>query len=186
MQINKIRFKYSLLLAVLALVFTIGLTFTSVELPRLLDSFLGENFDFLDVDTMSSDHSEYNPEDVRNFKTELYFKTYHLRWIGYGCLTAIIILIIVGFVTNKSGLSTAGAVILFLPVFGHFALTMFFLGGLGFLRLLWMPFLDVSFNVMRLGDIIILPFKWLDRLYSLTGLNNWIPLSPGYLETLNR
>ena len=37
-------------------------------------------------------------------------------------------------------------IVLFLPVFGHFALTMFFLGGLGFLRLLWMPFLDVSFN----------------------------------------
>lgn len=176
-----IRPSYGLLLALLALVFTIGLTFASVELPRRVDSFLGEKFDFLDVATMSKDHPDYNPDDIRNFQTELYFKAYHLRWIGYGCLAAIVVLIFIGFVTNKSGLSAAGAIILFLPVFGHFALTMFFLGGLGFLRLLWMPFLDVSFNVMQLGDIIILPFKGLSFLYSLTGLNKWIPLS--YLIT---
>ena len=172
---------HALLLAVLALVFSIGLTFASVELPRLVDSFLGENFDFLDVATMSKDHPGFRPDDIRNFKTELYLKAYHLRWIGYGCLAAVFVLIIVGFITNKSGLSAAGAFILFLPVFGHFALTMFFLGGLGFLRLIWMPFLDMSFDVMRLGDIVVLPFKWLSSLYSLTGLNRWIPLS--YLIT---
>ena len=172
---------HSLLLVVLALVFTLGLTFASVELPRLVDSFLGETFDFLDVATIPKDHPDYNPDDIGNLKTELYFKTFHLRWIGYGCLAAILVLIVVGFVTNKSGLSAAGAIILFLPVFGHFALTMFFLGGLGFLRLLWMPFLDVSFNVMRLGDIVILPYNGLSFLYSLTGLGKWIPLS--YLLT---
>jgi HEAT repeat protein/protein-S-isoprenylcysteine O-methyltransferase Ste14 len=54
---------------------------------------------------------------------------------------------------------------------------MFFLGGLGFLRLLWLPFLDVSFNLFRLGDIINLPFKILLGLYSLTGLGRWLKLS---------
>ena len=44
-----------------------------------------------------------------------------------------------------------------------------------------MPFLDVSFNAMQLGDIVVLPFQWLSFLYSLTGLNKWIGLS--YLIT---
>lgn len=174
---DKLRLSHGLPLSVLALVFTIGLTFASVELPKVVDSLIGENFQFPDVSTMPKNHPDYNPYDTGNIKTELYFKTYHLRWIGYGCLAAIFILIFVGFVMNKSGLSTAGAVVLFLPVFGHFALTMFFLGGLGFLRLIWMPFLDISFDVMRLGDIVVLPYKWSSFLYSLTGFQRWIPLS---------
>ncbi len=168
-------------LALLAVVFTIGLTFASVELPRLVDSFIGKEFEFPNVATVSKDHPDYSPDDPGNFKTELYLKTYHLRWIGYGSLAAVVVLIIVGFATNRSGLSSAGAILLFLPVFGHFALTMFFLGGLGFLRLLWMPFLDLSFDVMRLGEIVVLPYKMFASLYSLTGLGRWIPLS--YLIT---
>jgi len=38
MQNNRIQKKYGFLLAVLAVVFTIGLTFASVEFPRLMDS----------------------------------------------------------------------------------------------------------------------------------------------------
>ncbi len=169
------------LLALLAIVFTIGLTFASVELPRLVDSFLGRQFEFPNVTTVTKDHPDYSPDDPGKFKTELYLKTYRLRWIGYGSLAAVLVLIGVGFATDKSGLSSAGAILLFLPVFGHFALTMFFLGGLGFLRLLWMPFLDLSFDVMRLGEIVVLPYRFLVSLYSLTGLNLWAPLS--YLIT---
>ena len=87
----------------------------------------------------------------------------------------VILLIILGFALNKTGLSAAGAILIFLPVFGHFAVTMFFLGGLGFLRLLWMPLLDVSFNVMRLGEIVVLPYRWFSTLYNLTGLQKWLP-----------
>ena len=50
---------------------------------------------------------------------------------------------------------------------------MFFLGGLAFLRFLWLPFLDISFNIMRLGDIVLLPYKWILDLTSLTGLSLW-------------
>jgi HEAT repeat protein/protein-S-isoprenylcysteine O-methyltransferase Ste14 len=169
------------LLAFLAIVFTVGLTFASVELPRLVDSFLGRQFEFPNVATVTKDHPDYSPDDPGILRTELYLKTYRLRWIGYGALAAVAVLIIVGFATNRSGFSSAGAIVLFLPVFGHFALTMFFLGGLGFLRLLWMPFLDLSFDVMRLGEIIVLPYRLLASPYSLTGLNKWIPLS--YLIT---
>jgi HEAT repeat protein/protein-S-isoprenylcysteine O-methyltransferase Ste14 len=161
--------KHFTFLALLAVVFTIGLTFASIELPRLLDTFLEKNVDTPDVATGADTLSDY--------KTELYLRHFRLRLIGYICLALIVIMIVVGFVTEKSGWTSAGALFLFLPIFGHFAATMFFLGGLGFLRLLWLPFLDVSFRLFRLGDIINLPYNILLDLYSLTGLGRWLKLS---------
>jgi HEAT repeat protein len=167
------RFKHLSILALLAVVFTIGLTFASIELPRLLDTFLAKNIDTPDVAT--------GLDELGDYKTELYLRYSHLRLVGYGCLALIAIMIVVGFITEKSGWTSAGALFLFLPVFGHFAATMFFLGGLGFLRLLWLPLLDVSFRLFRLGDIINLPYNTLADLFSLAGLGRRIELS--YLVT---
>ena len=155
-----------LFLVLLSITFTVGLTFASVELPRLLDTVLDKNFDTPDVAT--------GLNEVSDFKTELYLQYFHLRLIGYSCLTLILILIVAGFVTEKTGWTSAGAFLLFLPVFGHFAATMFFLGGLGFLRLLWLPALDISFDLFRLGDIINLPYRILETLSSFVGLHRWI------------
>ncbi len=159
----KIKFIHGLLLTLLAIVFTIGLTFSSVELPRLVDSFLHQKLNFPNIGTGSGGDSE--------FKTDLYFEYYHLRLIGYCCFALIIILIVIGFIKDKSGLSSAGAIVLFLPVFGQYALTMFFLGGLGFMRLIWLPFLDVSFDVFRLGDIVTLPYRLILDITSLVGVS---------------
>jgi HEAT repeat protein/protein-S-isoprenylcysteine O-methyltransferase Ste14 len=165
----KARFKHLSFLAVLAIIFTIGLTFASIELPRLLDTFLAKNIDTPDVATGLNALSDY--------KTELYLRHFHLRLIGYGCLALIVILIVVGYATEKTGWASAGVLVLFLPVFGHFAATMFFLGGLGFLRLIWLPLLDVSFNVFRLGEIINLPYDILADFWEWVGLNHWLNLS---------
>ena len=152
-----------ILFVLLALVFTIGLMFSSVEIPKAVDGLLSRNVEFLDVATGQNELTAY--------KTELYLSHYHIRLIGYICLGIIIILIIIGFVLEKRAMASMGALFLFLPVFGHFAATMFFLGGLGFLRFLWLPFLDISFDVMRLGDIILLPYNWILHLFSLIGVN---------------
>ena len=168
----KPRLSHGVLLTLLAIIFAIGLTFASVELPGLVDSFLHQKFKFPDVATVSKNFAERDPIGS-TYKTELYLQHYHFRLIGYMCLALIIILIVVGFITNKSGFSSAGAIVLFLPVFGHFALTMFFLGGLGFLRLIWMPFLDVSYDVLHLGDIVYLPYKILLYVASFLGINIW-------------
>lgn len=163
------RTKDLLFLTFLALVFTAGLTFASVELPRLADAYLGKTVASPDVATGLNELSDY--------KTDLYLDYFHLRLVGYVSLALIIVLIIVGFATEKSGWSAVGALVLFLPVFGHFAATMFFLGGLGFLRLLWLPILDVSFGIFRLGDIINLPYEALAYGWSWTGVNRWVNLS---------
>jgi len=157
------------LLTALAFVFTIGLTFASIEVPRLLDETLARSIDAPDVATGSG------PMDA--YKTELYLRHFHIRLIGWVCLGLVAAMIAAGFITGRSGWTSAGALVLFLPVFGHFAATMFFLGGLGLLRLLWLPFLDASFRLFRLGAIIDLPYNLLNSLYLQTGLDRRVPLS---------
>jgi len=162
---KKIKLSHGIILTLLAVIFTIGLTFASVELPRLADKLLDRNIDFLDVATGQNELTDY--------KTELFLSQYNIRLIGYISLGLILILIIAGFVLEKQGLVSAGAIVLFLPVFGHFAATMFFLGGLAFLRFLWLPFLDISFDIMGLGDIILLPYRWLIDGGALIGIHLW-------------
>jgi len=154
-----------ILLTFLALAFTLGLTFASVELPRLADSLLKETGIFPNLAT--------GQDEITDYKTELYLSHYNIRLIGYISMALIIALITAGFIMEKRGLASLGAVALFLPAFGHFAATMFFLGGLAFLRFLWLPFLDISFNVMKLGDVILLPYQWVLDLSSAAGLSLW-------------
>ncbi len=165
----KMNWSHGIIIVLLAVIFTIGLTFASIELPAQLDTFLQKNIDAPDVAT--------GLNELSDFKTDLYLNFFHLRLIGYVCLALIIIMIVVGFVTEKAGWTYAGALVLFLPVFGHFAATMFFLGGLGFLRLVWLPIMDPSFMVLRLGDIILLPYRILEHFWSWTGLNHRLNLS---------
>jgi protein-S-isoprenylcysteine O-methyltransferase Ste14 len=137
------------LLTLLAVVFAIALTYTSVELPALLNSFLQNIIDFPGYD---SSH------EIHQSKTASFMDSYYIRFIGYGCLAIIIVLIVAGFITKKSGLVSAGAIAIFLPVFGHFSFNMFFLAGLGSMRIVWMPILDISYDILRLGDIAYLPY----------------------------
>ena len=81
-----------------------------------------------------------------------------LRPFGYISFLVTMLLIILGFVFKVRGLSTFGSVALYLPTFGYFAFTMFFLAGIGVLRVLWLPLFDLSPNVLRLGEIVYLPF----------------------------
>ncbi|NQT27333.1 hypothetical protein HQ585_18410 [candidate division KSB1 bacterium] len=136
-----------LLLSLFALIFTIALTYAAIELPNLPSSFLIDQFEFPGFDS-----------GRQIVETEAYIQSNQLRWIGYGSLAIVLVLIIVGFVTEKRGLSLLGAVAVFLPVFGHFAFSMFFLASLGFLRVIWLPFLDVSYDVLTWGEIVYLPY----------------------------
>lgn len=146
----------------LAIIFSIALMFTFIELPRLIDSLLQQKVGFPGFDQGADEFNAY--------KSDLFINALYLKWIGYGSLAIIVGFIIIGFVTKKSGWAYAGAFALFLPVFGQFALSMFFLAGLGILRAVWLPFMDISFNVLQLGNIIFLPY---DILMWLTGMFSW-------------
>jgi protein-S-isoprenylcysteine O-methyltransferase Ste14 len=152
----------------LALVFSIGLTFASVELPRLVHSALVKATPALDGDSHADETTVY--------RTELFMDHYHFRFIGYACFGLMVLLIIAGFVSGKTGLSSVGAVAMFLPVFAQFAGVMFFLAGLGLLNLAWLPVLDISFDVGRLGDIVYLPYDALISLFRRWGIDVHQPL----------
>ena len=146
------------LLLLLAIIFSIALMFSFTELPRLLDSALQESVGFPGLDHGSNEINEY--------KAELYISALNLRWIGYASLGLVVSFIILGFVTRRSGWALAGAFTIFLPVFGQFALSMFFLAGLGMLRIGWLPFWDISFQVLDLGNVIYIPYwilMWIFR-----------------------
>jgi protein-S-isoprenylcysteine O-methyltransferase Ste14 len=157
----KITYKSGLTLTLLAVVFAIALTYASVELPIILNSFLNNIIDFPGYDSSHEIHIN---------KTASFMDSYFIRFIGYICLAVIFVLIIVGFITKRSGLVSAGAIAIFLPVFGHFSFNMFFLAGLGAMRIVWMPILDISYDILRLGDIAYLPYMIIVYIPALIGI----------------
>jgi len=164
----KKQWTFGIYLVALALVFSIGLTFASVELPRLLHSALVKATPALEGDSHADETTVY--------RTELFMDHYHFRLIGYACFGLMVILIIAGFASGKTGLSSIGAAAMFLPVFAQFAGVMFFLAGLGFFNLAWLPVLDISFDVGRLGDIVYWPYDVLISLFRRWGVDIHQPL----------
>jgi len=131
------------LLVGLAIVFTVGLSFATLAIPQLLGAALRGIIP----------DPGYDPNAIEKF-----IQDHHIRAIGYTCLGTIFGLIVAGFLTGKRSLASAGAILMFLPTFGYFASSMFFLAGLGILRVPWMPIWDASFDLLKLGDIVYLPY----------------------------
>ncbi len=157
-----------ILLMLLAVIFSIGLTFASVELPGLLNKALYGRVPALDGDS--------HADESTVLRTELFISHYRFRLIGYTCFGLMMVLIAAGFITGKRGLASAGALMIFLPVFAQFATVMFFLAGLGVLNVVWMPVLDISFDAGNLGDIVYLPYRLLRSLFLKMGIDIHYPL----------
>jgi protein-S-isoprenylcysteine O-methyltransferase Ste14 len=143
----KMKARHEILLAVLAVVFAVALTYASIELPRVVNALLHDSFEFPGGDPA------YEPDLLKTFVL-----SNHLHLVGYAALALLLILVVVGLCTEKGSLATTGAIGFFLPVFGHFCMSMFFLAGLGLLRTLWIPITDVSHNLLRLGEIVYVPY----------------------------
>jgi len=130
-------------ISALAVVFTVALTFATLQLPVLLGKWLSNYFPDI--------HPVIEPERIAEFMVVA-------RPIGYACLAIIAVLIVTGFVTGKKRLSVLGSFAFFLPTFGYFFASMFFLAGLGILRVPFIPFWDSSVNLINFGDISYLPY----------------------------
>jgi protein-S-isoprenylcysteine O-methyltransferase Ste14 len=147
----------NLVLLLMAAVFAVALTFATVEAPRVLSRLIRENLDVPDL------HPVIEPELIEQFMS-----SNHVRLIGYSCLVVVTVLIVVGLFTEKRGLSSLGAIALFLPTLGYFAGYMFFLAGLGMLRALWLPFWG---PLLKLGDIALLPYVTVVYPFALLGVD---------------
>lgn len=144
------------ILILLAVVFTLALAFVTLEIPYLINNVLRAYF---------PDITEWaEPERVEEFLGIA-------RPIGYACLAVVLSLIVVGFIKGKRGLSSIGSIAFFIPTFGYYAASMFFLAGAGVLRALWIPFLDSSIDLLKLGDIIYLPYRIIAYPFRLIGVD---------------
>ncbi len=130
--------------ALLAGVFTAALTFVSLALPRWLATFAARWIDIPDL------HPAIEPDAI-----DAFVATHHLHLVGGAALAVSVALIVLGLLTRRRTPAVLGALLVWLPTFGAFAAAMFFLAGLGSLRLLWLPLWP---EAMALGDIAYLPY----------------------------
>lgn len=143
-------------ISLLAVIFTVALTFATLELPRMLGNWLADYFPDI--------HPIIEPERVAEFMVVA-------RPIGYACLGIIAMFVVAGLVTGRRKLSIFGSFAFFLPTFGYFFASMFFLAGLGILRVPFIPFWDPSTNLMAFGDISYLPYMALVYPFWLGGID---------------
>ena len=129
------------IISFITIIFTIALTFASLEFPRIINGILRSHFPDI----------YWEPDSIEDLLI-------YARPIGYTCFLAIIGLIALGFITKRGYLSSFGSFTFFIPAFGHFAFSMFFLSGIGILRVMWLPFWDSSSTLLKLGDITYIPY----------------------------
>ncbi len=142
-----------------AVIVTVALTYLTVELPRWLASLVAGWVE------IPGYQRSIEPEDVQHYSTMgrlswdavgRFIELNHLQLIGWGCLALAAVAIVGGIVLGRHRLAAAGAVALFLPVFGSFAGSMVFLVGIGILRVLWLPAWGTG--ILSLGDISYVPY----------------------------
>jgi protein-S-isoprenylcysteine O-methyltransferase Ste14 len=150
----------------LAIWFTLGLTFVSVELERLLERTLTP---LLGSNRTVAEMSRQVQTDAGGF-----LRTHHLVIIGYGALLGLIVLVVAGLILDRRGVSLLGGLAAFLPVYGYFVVHMSFLAGLQALKALWLPFWGKS---VQLGDIVYVPYMALVYPAALLGLDIRRPLA---------
>jgi len=137
----------------LSITIAIALFYSTFEAPRVLDEALQHCFPevFWDVEARGEVLATLRP-------------------VGCAALATTIALMVLGFAVKKGFLSLAGSLALYIPTFGYFAFAMFFLTGLGALRALWLPMLELSPDVLKLGCVAYLPFVALGSLAAPAGM----------------
>jgi protein-S-isoprenylcysteine O-methyltransferase Ste14 len=160
-------------LASLTIVFTVGLTFATVESPHYVDQLL--------QNTVATPGGDSHVDGVASLKTELFMAHYHVRIVGYLGFLLLIGLIVLGFTTRLSGLAAVGAAGFMLPVFAQFAGVMFFLAGLGVFNSLWLPLLDISYELQNWGMVINAPKDVMQWLLGLIAIHSMWPTTLGFI-----
>jgi protein-S-isoprenylcysteine O-methyltransferase Ste14 len=155
-------------LLALAIVYGVGTTFFTVELERLVENTLTPHI------AASPGVSAMNREIYAGI--DRFMASKHVRAIGFTCLGLVVLLAIVGLITEKRGLASLGSIGLVLSIYAYFVLHMSFLAGLQVVTALWGPFWG---NLVHLGDIayvpylaLVYPFAWIgiDIRHFLAGL----------------
>ena len=157
---------FILTLLTLTIVYTVGTAFFNIELERLIERTITPHIQSsTDVEILS--HEIYSGVDQ-------FLASNKIRVIGYICLLLLILIALIGLITEKKFLSSLGSLGFILPVYAYFILHMSFLVGLGVLTALWTPFWG---KLVRLGDIVYLPYIALLYPFSLINLDIRVTLA---------
>jgi protein-S-isoprenylcysteine O-methyltransferase Ste14 len=153
-------FSVVLTLLALAIVYSAGMTFLTIELERLIERTITPRI-------MSSPEIA---DMTREIDSGIYrfVAAKHVRAIGYACLALVVLLALAGLIAGKKTLASLGSIGLILPVYAYFVLHMSFLAGLGILTALWVPFWG---DLVKLGDISYLPYMIVVYPFSLFGMD---------------
>jgi protein-S-isoprenylcysteine O-methyltransferase Ste14 len=149
-----------LTLLALAIVYSTGMTFLTMELERLIERRITPRI------MANPEVAEVTQEIGSGVHRFMVAK--HVRAIGFACLALVVLLALVGLFAGKRALASLGSIGLILPVYAYFVLHMSFLAGLGILTALWMPFWG---GLVKLGDIAYLPYMIVIYPFSLTGMD---------------
>ena len=149
-----------LTLVALAIVYGFGTTFFSIELERLVERTITPHI-------VTSPGVETLNRQIYSW-LDRFMASRHVRAIGWACVALIVLLALVGLITEKRGLASLGSIGFILPIYAYFVMHMSFLAGLGILTSLWLPFWG---DLVRLGDIAYLPYILLVYPFSLFGLD---------------
>ena len=149
-----------LTLLALAIVYGVGTTFFTIELERLVERTITPHI------AASSEVEAMNREIYSG--VDRFMASKHVRAVGYACFALVILLAVVGLITEKRGLASLSSVGFILPIYAYFVMHMSFLAGLGVLTALWAPFWG---DLVRLGDIAYLPYVILVYPFSLVGVD---------------
>jgi protein-S-isoprenylcysteine O-methyltransferase Ste14 len=80
-------------------------------------------------------------------------------------LWIFILLVILGFCIDRFRFSFLGSVFLYLPTFSQIGFKMYFFAGAGVFCLIWLPLLEISPDLLRLGEIINFPLLLFYQIY---------------------
>ncbi len=174
------RLQATIISIILSTVFSYALLYSTLELPILLNELLRE---------VTPHYGIGGIEEAEQFVDSV-------RPLGYLCLATVVLLIILGFILKKHKLSVLGSLTLLLPTFSYFASVMFFLAGIGILRIIWLPFIEFSpgssiyekvnsaSSLLELGDIVYLPYDALRFLLNSLGGGYFLNLDEILFSTI--
>lgn len=161
-----------LTLVALAIVYGVGTTFFTVEVERFVERTI--------TPTIASSPGVETMNREIYVGIDQFMASNHVRVIGYACFGLVILLAVVGLITEKKGLASLGSIGLILPIYAYFVMHMSFLAGLQVLTALWGPFWG---DLVRLGDAAYLPYLALATPFSLVGVDIR-PFLAGFLVTV--
>jgi protein-S-isoprenylcysteine O-methyltransferase Ste14 len=147
-------------LLAMTIVYVMGMTFVTIEIERLVERTITPHIRS-DPGVTSMQRAIFND-------LEAYMQAHNVRLIGFTCLGIIVLLTLAGIVTKKRSLSSLGSVGAMLSIYAYFVIHMSFLAGLGVLAGLWLPFWG---NLVKLGDVVYLPYMMLVYPFSLVGVD---------------